>query len=85
MRKAARILEKMHAHILKVMEPGMRKNDLVTEIYHSAISGVSSTSGARLWQRLSGDGNDDANRSRCFGSTFEIGRSTDCQQFWNFF
>ena len=45
MRKAARIVEKMHACILEVMEPGMRKNDLVAEIYHSAISGVSTTSG----------------------------------------
>ena len=45
MRKAARIVENMHARILEVMEPGMRKNDLVAEIYHSAISGVSETSG----------------------------------------
>jgi ectoine hydrolase len=45
MRKAARIVEKMHARILEVMEPGMRKIDLVAEIYHSTISGVSSTSG----------------------------------------
>ena len=44
MRKAARIVEKMHARILEVMEPGMRKNDLVAEIYHCAISGVSATS-----------------------------------------
>tara|TARA_B100001250_G_scaffold101010_1_gene84945 strand:+ start:144 stop:1367 length:1224 start_codon:yes stop_codon:yes gene_type:complete len=44
MRKAARIVEKMHARILEVMEPGMRKNDLVAEIYHYAISGVSATS-----------------------------------------
>ena len=45
MLKAAGIVEKMHARILEVMEPAMRKNDLVAEIYHSAISGVSSTSG----------------------------------------
>ena len=44
MRKAARIVEKMHARILEVMEPGMRKNDLVAEIYHYAISGVSAAS-----------------------------------------
>ena len=44
MRKAARIVEKMHARILEVMEPGMRKNDLVAEIYHYAIKGVSATS-----------------------------------------
>ena len=44
MRKAARIVEKMHARILEVMESGMRKNDLVAEIYHYAISGVSASS-----------------------------------------
>jgi ectoine hydrolase len=37
-------VEKMHTRILEIMEPGMRKNDLVAEIYHSAISGVSETS-----------------------------------------
>ena len=47
MRKAARIVEKMHARILEVMEPGMRKNDLVAEIYHYAISRVSATSKAQ--------------------------------------
>ena len=40
MRKAARIVEKMHARIFEVMEPGMRKNDLVAEIYHSGIRGT---------------------------------------------
>ncbi len=40
MRKAARIVEKMHARIFEVMEPGMRKNDLVAEIYHSGITGT---------------------------------------------
>ncbi|MEY8217072.1 MAG: ectoine hydrolase DoeA [SAR324 cluster bacterium] len=40
MRKAARIVEKMHARIFEVMEPGMRKNDLVAEIYHSGITGA---------------------------------------------
>ena len=44
MHKAARIVEKMHACILEFMESGIHKNDLVAEIYHSAISGVSSTS-----------------------------------------
>lgn len=39
-RKAARIVEKMHARIFEVMEPGMRKNDLVAEIYHSGITGT---------------------------------------------
>jgi len=40
MRKAAKIVEKMHARIFEVMEPGMRKNDLVAEIYHSGITGT---------------------------------------------
>ena len=40
MRKAAKIVEKMHARIFEVMEPGMRKNDLVAEIYQSGITGT---------------------------------------------
>ena len=45
MRKAAKIVEKMHARIFEVMEPGMRKNDLVAEIYHSGITGVEDSGG----------------------------------------
>ena len=45
MRKAAKIVEKMHARIFEVMEPGMRKNDLVAEIYHSGITGVEDAGG----------------------------------------
>ena len=45
MRKAARIVERMHARILEVIEPGMRKNDLVAEIYHAAITGVEGAGG----------------------------------------
>ena len=45
MRKAARIVEKMHARIFEVMEPGMRKNDLVAEIYHSGITGTEDAGG----------------------------------------
>ena len=45
MRKAARIVEKMHARIFEVMEPGMRKNDLVAEIYHSGIIGAEDAGG----------------------------------------
>ena len=44
-RKAARIVEKMHARIFEVMEPGMRKNDLVAEIYHSGITGAEDAGG----------------------------------------
>ena len=45
MRKAAKIVEKMHARIFEVMEPGMRKNDLVAEIYHSGIIGAEDAGG----------------------------------------
>jgi ectoine hydrolase len=40
MRRAARIVEEMHAMIIDRAEPGMRKNDLVADIYHQAISGA---------------------------------------------
>ncbi|PWE33764.1 ectoine hydrolase DoeA [Maritimibacter sp. 55A14] len=40
MRSAARIVEAMHARIVEIAEPGMRKNDLVAEIYRTAIRGV---------------------------------------------
>ena len=45
MRNAARIVEKIHARILEVIEPGMRKNDLVAEIFHAAIIGVDGAGG----------------------------------------
>jgi ectoine hydrolase len=40
MRAAARIVEKAHARILEIIEPGVRKNDLVAEIYDASIRGV---------------------------------------------
>ncbi|WP_226782777.1 ectoine hydrolase DoeA [Oceaniglobus trochenteri] len=40
MQRAARIVEKMHEHILDVAKPGMRKNDLVAEIYATGIRGA---------------------------------------------
>jgi ectoine hydrolase len=40
MRVAARIVEKMHARILDVVEPGMRKNELVAQIYDAGIIGA---------------------------------------------
>ena len=40
MRRAARIVEKMHATILEHAEPGMRKNALIAEIYHAGIMGA---------------------------------------------
>ncbi len=40
MRRAAGIVEAMHAHILDVAEPGMAKNALVAEIYAAGIRGA---------------------------------------------
>ena len=40
MRRAARIVEAMHARILDLAEVGMRKNDLVAEIYATGIRGA---------------------------------------------
>lgn len=40
MRVAARIVEHMHQRIFDVIEPGMRKNDLVAKIYTAGIEGV---------------------------------------------
>lgn len=45
MRVAARIVEAMHARILEKAEPGMRKCDLVAEIYDAAIRGVAGHGG----------------------------------------
>ena len=40
MRRAARIVEAMHKRIVETIEPGMRKCDLVAEIYDAAIRGA---------------------------------------------
>ena len=40
MRIAGEIVENMHARILERMEVGMRKNDLIAEIYQSGIAGT---------------------------------------------
>ncbi len=40
MRRAARIVEKMHARIVETIEPGMRKCDLVADIYDAGLRGV---------------------------------------------
>ncbi|MEH6830836.1 MAG: ectoine hydrolase DoeA [Sulfitobacter sp.] len=40
MRRAARIVEAMHARILEVAEPDMRKNDLIAEIYATGMRGA---------------------------------------------
>jgi len=40
MRRAAAIVEAMHARIVELAEPGLPKHQLVAEIYHTGISGV---------------------------------------------
>ncbi len=45
MRRAARIVEAMHQRILERIEPGMRKCDLVAEIYDAGIRGVADYGG----------------------------------------
>jgi ectoine hydrolase len=40
MRRAARIVEAMHARILELVEPGLPKNRLIAEIYHTGITGA---------------------------------------------
>jgi ectoine hydrolase len=40
MRRAARIVERMHETIFAMIEPGVRKNDLVAEIYRTGIRGT---------------------------------------------
>ena len=40
MKVAGRIVEAMHRRILETVEPGMRKNDLVAEIYDASLRGV---------------------------------------------
>lgn len=41
MRRAARIVEKMHAKIFDIFEPGIRKNEVAAEIYHTGLWGAS--------------------------------------------
>ena len=45
MRTAGRIVSKMHERIMAVVEPGMRKCDLVAEIYDSGIRGLPDAGG----------------------------------------
>jgi len=40
MRRAARIVERMHAVVRERAEPGVRKNDLIADIYHASVSGA---------------------------------------------
>jgi len=40
MRRAAKIVERMHAMIVETAQPGMPKNELVAEIYNTSIRGA---------------------------------------------
>ena len=40
MKRAGRIVEEMHKRTFELIEPGMRKNDLVAEIYRTSIVGA---------------------------------------------
>ncbi len=46
MRLAGKIVEAMHGRILEVVEPGMRKSEVVAEIYRAGILGVPGASGS---------------------------------------
>jgi ectoine hydrolase len=41
MRRAARIVERMHARIFEIMAPGKRKNEVAAEVYHTGLWGAS--------------------------------------------
>jgi ectoine hydrolase len=45
MRAAARIVENMHLKILELVEPGVKKNDLVAEIYGAGVRGTAEYGG----------------------------------------
>jgi ectoine hydrolase len=45
MRRAGHIIESVYERILAVAEPGMRKNDLVAEIYHAGVKGTDDSYG----------------------------------------
>lgn len=40
MRRAARIVERMHEVIVEKAEPGLKKNELVADIYHASVMGA---------------------------------------------
>jgi len=45
MRRAARIVERMHERIFDMIEPGLRKSDLVAEVFKAGIAGVAGADG----------------------------------------
>ena len=55
MRRAAGIVEAMHARIIEVAEPGMRKNDLVAEIYATGITPIGNRRQVHVRHVLTGE------------------------------
>ncbi len=45
MRRAAQIVERMHERIFEMIEPGLRKSDLVAEVFKAGIAGVAGEHG----------------------------------------
>jgi ectoine hydrolase len=45
MRQAATIVERVHDRVIEIIEPGMRKNDLVAEIFATTIRGTDAFGG----------------------------------------
>ena len=45
MRRAARIVERMHERIREILRPGLQGNELAAEIYHSALTGAEDAQG----------------------------------------
>ncbi len=74
MRTAARIVERMHARILEVAAPGVRKCDLVAEIYDASLA---LRRGHRRRRRLSGDRADAALGIGRGGAAPDLGRPAD--------
>lgn len=45
MRRAALIVERMHARIREILRPGLRGNELAAELYHTGIMGAEDAEG----------------------------------------
>ena len=73
--RPARIVEAMHARILETVEPGMRKCDLVAEIYDAGMRWR-----RRLRRRLSGDRAAAAVGRGRRGAASDLGRQADARR-----
>ena len=68
-RRAARIVDAMHALVVDLVEPGLAKNVLVAEIQKQAILGADGN-----WGDYCGHRADAAVRPRCHGAASHLGR-----------